>query len=192
MSRSGAPMTPSRIRQWSGQRQPQGWMGQALHWLHAGPPLSLGAPGPKAGGHEQQPRWRWPELGTKWVLLKADVTKAHRRVKVLQTDWRRPGGFSGERRVGEQGGRVRHGECPILLAAISSSSAQVPLLTLPLLGVRFRRFLTTWLRLGRPQIFESRFRERFSGQQSVWTSLSQPKKALVPRGSTRALCVRRR
>ena len=28
--------------------------------------------------------------------------------------------------------------------------------------------------MGRPQIFESRFRESFSGQQSVWTSLSQP------------------
>ena len=30
--------------------------------------------------------WQWPEPGTRWVLLKADVTKAHRRVKVLRRD----------------------------------------------------------------------------------------------------------
>ena len=29
----------------------------------------------------------WPEPGTRWVLLKADVTKAHWRVKVLRKDW---------------------------------------------------------------------------------------------------------
>ena len=50
---------------------------QALHWLHAaaaeGPP-SQGA----SGG------WLWPEPGTRWVLLKADVTKAHQRLKVSE------------------------------------------------------------------------------------------------------------
>ena len=65
---------------------------QALHWLHAaaaeGPP-SQGASGPKGGIVKPPPGgWLWPEPGTRWVLLKADVTKAHRRVKVLRKDWR--------------------------------------------------------------------------------------------------------
>ena len=66
---------------------------QALHWLHAaaeeGPP-SQGAPGPEEKEVAKPPPkgWQWPEPGTRWVLLKADVTKAHRRVKVLRKDWR--------------------------------------------------------------------------------------------------------
>ena len=32
--------------------------------------------------------WQWPQLGTEWTLLKADVTKAHRRIKVLPADWK--------------------------------------------------------------------------------------------------------
>ena len=64
---------------------------QALHWLHAaaveGPP-SQGAPGPEREVKPQPGGWPWPEPGTRWVLLKADVTKAHRRVKVLRKDWR--------------------------------------------------------------------------------------------------------
>ena len=54
---------------------------QALHWLHAaaaeGPPLS-GCLWPQAGG------WLWPEPAPGG----ADVTKAHRRVKVFRKDWR--------------------------------------------------------------------------------------------------------
>ena len=65
---------------------------QALHWLHAaakeGPP-SQGASGTEGGIVKPPPGgWLWPEPGTRWVLLKADVTKAHRRVKVLRKDWR--------------------------------------------------------------------------------------------------------
>ena len=64
---------------------------QALHWLHAaaaeGPP-SQGAPGPEKEVVKPPPEgWLWPEPGTRRVLLKADVTKAHRRVKVLRKDW---------------------------------------------------------------------------------------------------------
>ena len=59
---------------------------QALHWLHAaaeeGPPSQKQVVKPPPEG------WLWPEPGTRWVLLKADVTKAHRRVKVLRKDWR--------------------------------------------------------------------------------------------------------
>ena len=58
---------------------------QALHWLHAaaeeGPPSQGGIVKPPPAG------WLWPEPGTRWVLLKADVTKAYRRVKVLRKDW---------------------------------------------------------------------------------------------------------
>ena len=58
----------------------------ALHWLREASrssPTPSGAAGPvrEEEGTEQ---WSWP---TQWVLLKADVTKAHRRVKVLPTDW---------------------------------------------------------------------------------------------------------
>ena len=72
-------MTPSGTRRWRGRRLRRCWMVQALHWLHAaargGTPLS-GCLCPEG------------EPGTRWVLLKADVTKAHRRVKVLRKDWR--------------------------------------------------------------------------------------------------------
>ena len=65
---------------------------QALHWLHAaaeeGPP-SQGAPGREKEVAKPPPEgWQWPEPGTRWVLLKADVTKAHQKVKVLRKDWR--------------------------------------------------------------------------------------------------------
>ena len=110
---------------------------QALHWLHAaaaeGPP-SQGAPGPERappGG------WLWPEPGTRWVPRKADVTKAHRRVKVLRKDWRFQVA-SLERMVGEQGRHIRHGQCPILLGTPGSPSAQGPLRTFPSSGLELR------------------------------------------------------
>ena len=47
------------------------------------------APGPEKEVAKPPPEgWQWPEPGTRWVLLKADVTKAHHRVKVLRKDWR--------------------------------------------------------------------------------------------------------
>ena len=60
---------------------------QALHWLHAaaeeGPP-SQGASGPEGGIVKPPPgSWLWPEPGTRCVLLKADITKAHLRVPPL-------------------------------------------------------------------------------------------------------------
>ena len=62
----------------------------ALHWLHeasSSPPPPSGAAGPVRGvGVTEQ--WSWPPPATQWVLLKADVAKAHRRVKVLPNDWR--------------------------------------------------------------------------------------------------------
>ena len=62
---------------------------QALHWLHAAAaegPRSQGVPGPEKEVVKPPPEsWLWPEPGTRWVLLKADVTK---RVKVLRKDWR--------------------------------------------------------------------------------------------------------
>ena len=32
--------------------------------------------------------WQTPPLNQAWPLLKADITKAHRRIKVLKSDWR--------------------------------------------------------------------------------------------------------
>lgn len=56
---------------------------QALQWLRISP-----APGePSAFGDEPQ-GWVPPLPNDSFMLLKADVTKAHRRVKVLAQDWR--------------------------------------------------------------------------------------------------------
>ena len=92
-------MTPSGTRR---------WRVQALHWLHAaaeeGPP-SQGASGPEGGIVKPPPGgWLWPEPGTRWVLLKADVTKAHRRVNVLRKNWRLQVAS-----LGEQGRHIWHG-----------------------------------------------------------------------------------
>ena len=75
---------------------------QAIHWLHSAQTLgTTGAPGPDEPGDGGPPcwvqkgtepqlasDWRWPSQSDRWVLLKADVTKAHRRVKILPLDWR--------------------------------------------------------------------------------------------------------
>ena len=59
---------------------------QALHWLHASKTTPLApAQGGETGG---SPTWSPPGLHQAWTLLKADITKAHRRIKVLPTDWR--------------------------------------------------------------------------------------------------------
>ena len=36
----------------------------------------------------QTGQWTWPEPATEWHILKADVTKAHRRIKIHSQDWR--------------------------------------------------------------------------------------------------------
>ena len=70
----------------------------AIHWLHAARNTTAAArpkPSPGAFGPEQAredsdrpPTWEWPTEDSHWILLKADVTKAHRRIKVLPQDWR--------------------------------------------------------------------------------------------------------
>ena len=67
-------------------------MGPCLHWLRAscgtGPSGRAGASGPDTP-KEGQGQWTWPESATEWhIILKADVTKAHRRVKIHSRDWR--------------------------------------------------------------------------------------------------------
>ena len=60
---------------------------QALHWLHASKTTPLApAQGGETGGSRT---WSPPGPHQAWTLLKADITKAHRRIKVLPTDWRR-------------------------------------------------------------------------------------------------------
>ena len=52
-----------------------------IHWLQASQ---------KEPGHKKLPyaHWDWPKQDDQWMLLKADVTKAHRRVKILAPEWR--------------------------------------------------------------------------------------------------------
>ena len=91
-----------------------------------------GCPWPREGGR-QTSTWglAMAGAGTRWVLLKADVTKAHRRVKVLRKD-------CGGRMVGEQGRHIRHGQCPILLGTPGSPSTPGPLRTFPSSGLELR------------------------------------------------------
>ena len=59
---------------------------QALHWLHASKTTPLA---PAQGGEMgRSTTWSPPGPHQAWTLLKADITKAHRRIKVLPTDWR--------------------------------------------------------------------------------------------------------
>ena len=60
--------------------------------------------------------WQWPKP-KQWFLLKADVTKAHRRVKVLQRDWRFPSSRAGRRMVDQQGRHLWNGKCSTILGA---------------------------------------------------------------------------
>ena len=50
-------------------------------WKKPSPPRSATAPGVEQG-------WTWPDESVTWMLLKADVTKAHRRIKVSLPDWK--------------------------------------------------------------------------------------------------------
>ena len=67
----------------------------------------------------------------RWVLFKADVTKAHREGLAVSS------GLTGGRMVGEQGRHIWHGQCPILLGTPGSPSAQGPLRTFPSSGLAF-------------------------------------------------------
>ena len=62
---------------------------QALHSLHhaSATPRDV-QPGPVKGTRWTAGSWNWPQPGAEWTLLKADVTKAHRRIKVLPEDWK--------------------------------------------------------------------------------------------------------
>ena len=52
-----------------------------IHWLQ---------PSQKEPGHKKLPyaHWDWPKQDDQWMLLRQDVTKAHRRVKILSPEWR--------------------------------------------------------------------------------------------------------
>ena len=57
---------------------------QALHWLHA---IQLGPSTPAGCGEEDLgDGWMPPTKDQAWTLPKADITKAHRRIKVLKPD----------------------------------------------------------------------------------------------------------
>ena len=63
----------------------------ARHWLdwstqhHSNTPIPTGTLGPERGGREQP---CIKPTQSDWYVLKADITKAHRRIKVLQPGWK--------------------------------------------------------------------------------------------------------
>eukprot|EP00435_Cladocopium_sp_Y103_P018030 s1944_g4.t1 len=59
---------------------------QALHWLHAVSQSASGSANGEQG--DTSDKWSPPPSDTVWILLKADITKAHRRIKVLKQDWK--------------------------------------------------------------------------------------------------------
>ena len=59
----------------------------ALHWLHEAR-NQQGITDAYGSDHPCPNGWMHPDKQTSWVLLKADVSKAHRRVNVLQEDWK--------------------------------------------------------------------------------------------------------
>ena len=52
-----------------------------IHWLQATQTESSRGKLPYA-------HWDWPSKQEEWMLLKADVTKAHRRIKILPAEWK--------------------------------------------------------------------------------------------------------
>ena len=56
----------------------------AVHWLHH----ARDSQGDRVPARNEENGWSQPSPNTTWWLLKADVTKAHRRIKVKQEDWR--------------------------------------------------------------------------------------------------------
>ena len=59
---------------------------QALHWLQAS--CKDSATPAVSGEVDLSGAWQAPQLNQAWTLQKADITKAHRRIKVLKSDWR--------------------------------------------------------------------------------------------------------
>lgn len=51
---------------------------------------------------QPQAHWGWPRKDDQWMLLKADVTKAHRRVKIKAREWKYQVCKVGERMVDQQ------------------------------------------------------------------------------------------
>ena len=67
-----------------------------IHWLRAAGSLAAEGDsdpnqGATAAGVDPEERgsvWHWPTKDTTFLLLKADVSKAHRRIKILPTGWK--------------------------------------------------------------------------------------------------------
>ena len=52
-----------------------------IHWLQASRAEPSKSKLPYA-------HWEWPSKSDQWLLLKADVTKGHKRIKVLPPEWK--------------------------------------------------------------------------------------------------------
>ena len=69
-----------------------------IHWLQAAQAESSRSKLPYA-------HWNWPSKNEEWLLLKADVTKAHRRIKILPEEWKYQ--IAGSTRLALMAWRVR-------------------------------------------------------------------------------------
>jgi hypothetical protein len=61
---------------------------RALHWLQEARGSQPTSASGLEGWDQHTTLWQWPQDRQQWILLKADVAKAHRRVKILPQDWR--------------------------------------------------------------------------------------------------------
>ena len=59
----------------------------------------------------------WPKQDDQWMLLKADVTKAHRRVKILPPEWRYQVAKLEDEWWINKVGNIWYGQCATLLGA---------------------------------------------------------------------------
>ena len=81
-------MPISRGTQRNVLRRPLSWtVSTACASRELCPSGRAGASGPDTRT-EGSGQWLWPEPDTEWHILKADVTEAHRRIKIHPQDWR--------------------------------------------------------------------------------------------------------
>ena len=95
-----------------------------IHWLQASQ---------KEPGHKKLPyaHWDWPKQDDQWMLLKADVTKAHRRVKILAPEWRYQVTKLGDEWWINKVGTYGNGQCATLLGAPCLGAASSLISCLP-------------------------------------------------------------
>lgn len=86
---------------------------RALHWLQEARGSRPTSASNLEGWDQHSTLWQWPQDRQQWILFKANVAKAHRRVKILPQDWRHQmAEFQGEWWVNKVG---TYGKCTAVL-----------------------------------------------------------------------------